>query len=171
MNKFVSEYTNEKYQIGCTGSTIIVKQTETKVVIDKIKFPYGYFGTFVSGQDVFIAKSTAGYLLKYIIQTKEKTKIRTSNVTQDGGFAICPWNNLFFNIEMNKNGFQIAAYNIDNFQIETTIPIRGDIANVYDIEFDHYPIWYISLSYSIKGQVKRAIIMMHGYDYVEKKDE
>ena len=58
MNKYVSVYTNDKYQVGCTGSTIIVKQTKTKLEIDRIKFPYGYFGTLVSGQDIFIAKST-----------------------------------------------------------------------------------------------------------------
>lgn len=170
MNKYVSVYTNDKYQVGCTGSTIIVKQTKTKLEIDRIKFPYGYFGTLVSGQDIFIAKSTTGYLLKYNIQTKERTKIRTSSATQDGGFAICPWKNQFYNVEMNTNGFHIAVYDIDNFQIETTIPIRGDIANVYDIEFERKPIWYISLSYSINGRIKRAIIKMYDYDFVEIRE-
>ena len=71
---------------------------------------------------------------------------------------------------MNTNGFHIAVYDIDNFQIETTIPIRGDIANVYDIEFERKPIWYISLSYSINGRIKRAIIKMYDYDFVEIRE-
>lgn len=170
MRKNVSEYTNGKYQINCTGNTIIVIQTESKEEVDRFKFPYGYFGTFVSDQDIFIAKSTAGYLLKYNVLTKETKKIHTSGTTQDGGFAICPWENHFYNIEINSNGFQIAVYDIESFQQDTTIPIKGDVANVYDVEFESYPIWYVSLSYSINGRIKKAIVKMSGYDSVEIRE-
>lgn len=170
MKKYVSEYTNGKYQIGCTGNTIIVKQTESKGEFDRIKFPYGYFGTFVPDQDIFIAKSTAGYLLKYNLPTKETKKIHISGMTQDGGFAICPWKKQFYNIEMNTNGFQIAVYDIESFQLDTTIPIKGEVANVYDIEFESNPIWYISFSYSNIGRVKKAIVKMRGYDSAEIRE-
>ena len=68
MRKFISEYKNSRYKVGCTGGTVIVIDMETNEVIDKIKVPYCYCGTFVGDRDIFIAKSTAGYLLKYDTQ-------------------------------------------------------------------------------------------------------
>lgn len=109
MRKFISEYNNGRYKVGCTGGTVIVIDMETNEVIDKIKVPYCYCGTFVGDRDIFIAKSTAGYLLKYDIKAKETTRIRPSTITQDGGFTVCPWDSRFYNVEMTKKGFQMRS--------------------------------------------------------------
>lgn len=136
MRKFISEYNNGRYKAGCTGGTVIVIDMETNEVIDKIKVPYCYCGTFVGDWNIFIAKSTAGYLLKYDIKAKEATRIRPSSLTQDGGMAVNPWNDHLYNIEMTSRGFQIAIYDAECFNAYTIIPIMLDARNVYDVEFD-----------------------------------
>lgn len=170
MRKFRSEYQNGKYKVGCTGGTVVIINSETNEIIDKIKMPYCYYGTFVNDKDVFIAKSTAGYLLKYDLKTNELTKIRTSSQTQDGGFAVCPWDNHFYNVEMCKTGFQIAIYDVDTFKIRKLVPMYGDVCNVYGIEFGDRPVWYVALSYSYQGYVRKAIAQMNEYDLVEIRD-
>ena len=172
MRKFISEYNNGRYKAGCTGGTVIVIDMETNEVIDKIKVPYCYCGTFVGDRDIFIAKSTAGYLLKYDIKAKEATRIRPSTITQDGGFAVNPWNDHLYNIEMTSRGFQIAIYDVESFKDDMIIPVEVDATNVYDVEFDKedHLAWYISLSYSLNGYVKRAIIKMRNHETVDIKD-
>lgn len=170
MRKFVSEYNNGKYRAGCTGGTVIVIDDSNDEVIDKIKLPYCYCGAFIPGRNIFIAKSTAGYLLKYDIDNKTATRIRPSSLTQDGGFAVCPWDGRFYNIEMTKTGYQISIYGIDSFKSEMTVPIKGDVNNVLEIEFDEEThLWYVSLDYTFKGRVKEAIAQMSGYDCVDYK--
>lgn len=172
MRKFISEYNNGRYKAGCTGGTVIVIDMETNEVIDKIKVPYCYCGTFVGDRDIFIAKSTAGYLLKYDIKAKEATRIRPSTITQDGGFAVNPWNDNLYNIEMTSRGFQIAIYDAECFDAFTIIPIMLDARNVYDVEFDaeKKDMWYISLSYALNGYIKNAIIKMQNSDVVNIKE-
>jgi hypothetical protein len=170
MRKFISEYNNGRYKAGCTGGTVIVIDMETNEVIDKIKVPYCYCGTFVGDRDIFIAKSTAGYLLKYDIKAKEATRIRPSTITQDGGFAVCPWDSRFYNVEMTKKGFQITVYDVDGFKPYKIVPINGEICNVDGIEFGDQPVWYVSLSYFYKGYVKYAIAKMKDYESVEIKN-
>ena len=172
MRKFISEYNNGKYKAGCTGGTVIVIDMETNEVIDKIKVPYCYCGTFVGDRDIFIAKSTAGYLLKYDIKAKEATRIRPSSLTQDGGMAVNPWNDHLYNIEMTSRGFQIAIYDAECFDAYTIIPIMLDARNVYDVEFDaeKKDMWYISLSYALNGYIKNAIIKMQNSDVVNIKE-
>ena len=172
MRKFISEYKNGRYKIGCTGGTVIVIDMETNEVIDKIKVPYCYCGTFVGDRDIFIAKSTAGYLLKYDIKAKEATRIRPSSLTQDGGMAVNPWNDHLYNIEMTSRGFQIAIYDAECFDAYTIIPIMLDARNVYDVEFDaeKKDMWYISLSYALNGYIKNAIIKMQNSDVVIIKE-
>ena len=172
MRKFISEYNNGRYKAGCTGGTVIVIDMETNEVIDKIKVPYCYCGTFVGDRDIFIAKSTAGYLLKYDIKAKEATRIRPSTITQDGGFAVCPWDSRFYNVEMTKKGFQITVYDVDRFAVDTIIPINVDATNVYEIEFDtdNNDVWYFSMSYSINGYIKRAIVKMQECDVVALRE-
>lgn len=171
MRKFISEYNNGKYKAGCTGGTVIVIDMETNEVIDKIKVPYCYCGTFVGDRDIFIAKSTAGYLLKYDIKAKEATRIRPSSLTQDGGMAVNPWNDHLYNIEMTSRGFQIAIYDAECFDAYTIIPIMLDARNVYDVEFDaeKKDMWYISL-YALNGYIKNAIIKMQNSDVVNIKE-
>lgn len=170
MRKFISEYQNGRYKAGSTGGTVIVINLETNEIIEKIKVPYCYCGTFVNDRDVFIAKSTAGYLLKYDIRTKAATRIRPSSLTQDGGFAVCPWDNRFYNVEMTKKGFQITIYDVDEFKPHKIVPINGDICNVNGIEFGDRPVWYVALSYFYKGHVKNAIAKMKDYESVEIKN-
>lgn len=170
MRKFISEYQNGRFKAGCTGGTVIVIDLETNEIIDKIKVPYCYSGTFVNDRDVFIAKSTAGYLLKYNIKTKEATRIRTSCLTQDGGFAVCPWDNRFYNVEMTKKGFQITVYDVDEFKPHLIVPINGDVRNVDGIEFSNQHIWYVALSYCYNGYVKNAIAKMKDYESIEIKN-
>lgn len=172
MRKFISEYKNGRYKAGCTGGTVIVIDMETNEVIDKIKVPYCYCGTFVGDRDIFIAKSTAGYLLKYDIKAKEATRIRPSSLTQDGGMAVNPWNDHLYNIEMTSRGFQIAIYDAECFDAYTIIPIMLDARNVYDVEFDaeKKDMWYISLSYALNGYIKNAIIKMLNSDVVSIKE-
>ena len=172
MRKFISEYNNGRYKAGCTGGTVIVIDKETNEVIDKIKVPYCYCGTFVGDRDIFIAKSTAGYLLKYDIKAKEATRIRPSSLTQDGGMAVNPWNDHLYNIEMTSRGFQIAIYDAECFDAYTIIPIMLDARNVYDVEFDaeKKDMWYISLSYALNGYIKNAIIKMQNSDVVNIKE-
>ena len=172
MRKFISEYNNGRYKAGCTGGTVIVIDMETNEVIDKIKVPYCYCGTFVGDRDIFIAKSTAGYLLKYDIKAKEATRIRPSTITQDGGFAVNPWNDYLYNIEMTSKGFQIAIYDVECFDAYNIIPIMLDARNVYDVEFDteKKDMWYISLSYALNGYIKNAIIKMQDTDAIDIKE-
>ena len=171
MRKFIGEYDNGHYKVGCTGGTVVVIDNSTKEVIDKIKLPYCYCGTFIPGRNVFIAKSTAGYLLKYDINNKSAIRVRTSSLTQDGGLSVNPWNNNLYNIEMTKSEFQIAIYDTESFKKDTVIPIEVDATNVYDLEFDEEDrfAWYISLSYSLNDYVKRAIIKLHDCDTMDIK--
>ena len=37
MRKFRSEYQNGKYKVGCTGGTVVIINSETNEIIDKIK--------------------------------------------------------------------------------------------------------------------------------------
>ena len=172
MRSFIGEYNNGKYTAGCTGGTVVIIDNSTDEVIEKIKLPYCYCGSFIANKNVFIAKSTAGYLLKYDIDNKESTRIRPSSLTQDGGFAVNPWNDHLYNIEMTSMRFQIAIYNVETFKDDMIIPLEVDATNVYDIEFDKedHLAWYISLSYSLNGYVKRAIIKMRNHETVDIKE-
>ena len=68
--------------------------------------------------------------------------------------------------------FQIAIYNVESFKDDMIIPLEVDATNVYDIEFDKedHLAWYISLSYSLNGYVKRAIIKMRNHETVDIKE-
>lgn len=172
MRSFIGEYYNGKYIAGCTGGMVVIIDNSTNKVIDKIKLPYCYCGSFIPNKNIFIAKSTAGYLLKYDIDNKESTRIRPSSLTQDGGLAVNPWNDHLYNIEMTSRGFQIAIYDVESFKDDMIIPVEVDATNVYDVEFDKEDrlAWYVSLSYSLNGYVKRAIIKIRNYETVDIKD-
>lgn len=171
MTKYICEYENEKYKVGCTGGTILIIERSTGKEIDKIKLPYISMGVFVPFHNIFIAKSTAGTLLKYDIETKETIKKRISNLTQDGGMGVCPWDGHLYNIEMTVHGFQIVIYDVNNMDIIATVPIKGDIVDVADLEFGlELPVWYVSLSYFYKGRVKNAIAKMEKYNCVGYKE-
>lgn len=172
MRSFIGEYYNGKYIAGCTGGMVVIIDNSTNEVIDKIKLPYCYCGSFIPNKNIFIAKSTAGYLLKYDIDNKESTRIRPSSLTQDGGLAVNPWNEYLYNIEMTSKEFQIAIYDAECFDAYTIIPIMLDARNVYDVEFDaeKKDMWYISLSYALNGYIKNAIIKMQNSDVVNIKE-
>lgn len=171
MNTFVSEYNNGKYRIGCSGGSLFVYSSTNNVMIDQIKLPYVYYGTFVLEYDVFIAKSTAGYLYRYDLINKTLEHLMISKSIQDGGFAICPWDKCFYNIEITPLGHQISKYDVMSFQRLEIIPIKGDIANAYDLEFDDDShAWFILLSYSYNGRIKRAVVKMDNSDCVGIRD-
>lgn len=171
MRSFIGGYNNGKYIAGCTGGMVVIIDNSTNEVIDKIKLPYCYCGSFIPNKNIFIAKSTAGYLLKYDIDNKESTRIRPSSLTQDGGMAVNPWNDHLYNIEMTSRGFQIAIYDVESFKDDMIIPLEVDATNVYDVEFDKEDrlAWYVSLSYSLNGYVKRAIIKLHDCETIDIK--
>lgn len=171
MRSFIGGYNNGKYIAGCTGGMVVIVDNSTNEVIDKIKLPYCYCGSFIPNKNIFIAKSTAGYLLKYDIDNKESTRIRPSSLTQDGGMAVNPWNDHLYNIEMTSRGFQIAIYDVESFKADMIIPVEVDATNVYDVEFDNEDrlAWYVSLSYSLNGYVKRAIIKLHDCETIDIK--
>lgn len=171
MTKYICEYENEEYKVGCTGGTIMILEKNTGKVIDKIKLPYISMGVFVPLQNIFISKSTNGTLLKYDIETKEIIKVRTSKLTQDGSMGVCPWDGHIYNIEMTVQGFRITVYDVNTMHIITTVPIRGDIVDVSDLEFGlESPVWYVSLSYFYKGRVKNSIAKMENYDCVSYRE-
>ena len=171
MTKYICEYGNEEYKVGCTGGTIIILEKNTGKVIDKIKLPYISMGVLVPFQRIFIAKSTDGILLKYDIETKEIIKKRTSKLTQDGGMGLCPWDGHLYNVEMTEQGFRITVYDVNTMQIITNVPIRGDIVDVSDLEFGlESSVWYVALSYFYKGRVKNSIAKMENYNCVSYRE-
>lgn len=161
MANIFSEYRNQDYKVNCTGQAIIIYEAETGKVQNRIRIPYVYYGFFIPDSNIFIAKSISGFLVKCDLNSSKVNKMKLNDLTQDGGFALCPWNNHLYNIEAIPNGYQISVYDVESFNKVETIPIKGDVSMVYDIEFDsRKPIWYVSLSYSYNGRIRNAIAKM-----------
>lgn len=174
MTRFYSEYQINDLHIGCTGQTVIAYNSITEQEVFSYKIPYVYEGMFVPGMDAFIVKSTKGYLVRIDLKTEEIVKIRVSKSVQDGGYAICPWDLCLYNVEQIKGLFQIAIYDTKNLVMKDIIPIKGNIINVFDVEFDcSEQTWYLSLSYMYdlyQNVTKHAVVKMKDKELVEVRN-
>ena len=106
MKKFWGYYDNGEYRIGCNGSAIYVYDRNNNELIRYKDIPYVYVGAFKPGTNIFIAKSTEGYLAVYDLDQDElKKKIAITRIgAQDEGFAFSPDGVFFYNIESASNG-------------------------------------------------------------------
>lgn len=92
MRKVWGYCSNDRYTIGCNGTSVYICDKDDNELAVFKDAPYTYRAKFKPGTNVLAAKSTAGYLLFYDLdQLKLVKKIKTAKIgSQDDGFIFTP---------------------------------------------------------------------------------
>lgn len=140
MRKFWGFYDNGKYRVGCNGSTIYVYDQENNELAKFKDIPYAYVGDFQPETNIFVAKSTAGFLAVYDLdEMKLVKKIKITRIeAQDEGFAFSPDGKYFYNIEkpVRSTDTQLAVYRTSDYEKEKILFEENDRMFLTAIEFD-----------------------------------
>ncbi|MDE6780008.1 MAG: hypothetical protein K2J40_00920 [Ruminococcus sp.] len=125
MRKFWGFYKNESYNVGCSGGTVYIYDsngTELKKFRD---FPYAYKAAFMPDSNIIAVKSTAGYIGFYDLEKLSliKKHIVTRRGAQDEGFVFSSDGKFFYNIEkpILSTQTQLGIYETASFNKINTL--------------------------------------------------
>ena len=140
MRKFWGLYKNDKFIVGCNGSTVYVYDTDWQELVRFKDFPYAYNGAFKPGSNVIAVKSTEGYLGFYDLDSLSLIKkiVVTRIGAQDEGFAFSKDGRLFYNIEkpVYSTRTQLGIYETTTYSKIQTLFENDTKMVLNDLEFD-----------------------------------
>jgi hypothetical protein len=151
MKDFWGFVKNEKYSIGCTGQTTYVYDAASKEIAKFKEIKYAYEPMFCPCKNMFVVKSTDGWLAFYSLDTMQLLKkVHFSKVgAQDEGFCFSPDGRYLFNIEkpVTSIATELAIYETDSFQILRRL-FQGERTIVIShIEYDSEKSAYFVLGF------------------------
>ena len=166
MRNFWSYISNGEYSVGCTGQTVYLYDKDNNEIAKFKDLKYAYTTMISPNGKIFVVKSTEGRLAVYSLETFSLIKkFRFSKLGgQDGGFCFSPNGELFFNIELHKDGSYtvISVYDATDFTLINQCILSKDILFINHIEFDTSTYTYYVLG--SKVDVDKDI----GYGFVAK---
>ncbi len=140
MRKFWGTCNNEKYLIGCNGSTIYVYDKAENELAKFKDANYVYRAKFIPKTNILVAKSTAGLLVIYDLDKLKLIKkiTVTRRGAQDEGFLITPDGKYLYNIEkpLYSTKTQLTIYDTLNFNAIKTLFNSDDKFVLQNLEFD-----------------------------------
>lgn len=142
MRSFWGFYDNRTYHVGCNGSTVYIYDQKNKELGRFQDIKHAYAGVFQPNTNIFVVKSTEGFLAVYDLDRMELQKIIvvTRIGAQDEGFAFSPDGKYFFNIEKPFHSFstQLTVYRTTDYEIAKVL-LYDDKSMVLDsLEFDEF---------------------------------
>lgn len=145
--KFWGYIKSEKYAIGCTGQTTYVYDAAGNEIAKFKDIIYAYKPMFCPKKNIFVVKSTAGWLAFYSLDTMQllrKVHFSKNIGAQDEGFCFSPDGKYLFNIEkpVSDLATELVIYETVNFQVIHRL-FQGERTLVlshieYDAEKDAY---------------------------------
>lgn len=140
MRNFWGLYDNGIYRVGCNGATIYVYDQDNRELGRFKDIPYAYCGTFQPGTNIFVAKSTEGYLAFYDLDRMELLKkiIITRIGAQDSGFTFSLDGAYFYNIEcpICSTRTQLTVYRTIDYEVQQVLFKENTDMFLWEMEFD-----------------------------------
>lgn len=123
MKNFWSFTGNDKFNIGCTGSTVYIYDKNNKELAKFKDINYAYSSLISPDGDILTIKSTDGKLAIYSLETMSLIKkFRFSKVDgcQDENSVFSADGKLFYNIEHHGDSCKTALsiYNTESFELK-----------------------------------------------------
>jgi len=120
MRKFVGQAETEKYKVGCTGQTVYLYDASGAELAKFKDIKYGYMPLFSPDKDLFVVKSTGGWMAAYSAGRKcliKKWPLK-EKASQDDGFCFSPDGKFLYNIERASGSVatELAVYETENWQ-------------------------------------------------------
>lgn len=140
---FVSLITNDQYQIGCTGQTMVLLDASGKELAKFRDMPYAYYTAFHPSDEIAAVFSNTGIMAIYSLSERRLiTKFRVSAVkdTQtDRVPCFSPDGNYLYHIEGRKGdglNSRLSVYSTADYQPVLRL-FEKEPRNVFDcMEFD-----------------------------------
>lgn len=141
MKKFWGYSKNEKFAIGCTGQTTYVYDADGNEIAKFKDIAYVYTPMFCPNKNVFVLKSTDGWLAFYSLDTMEllkKVHFAKNIGAQDEGFCFSPDGRYLFNIEKPVSSLftELVVYETENYQVIHRLFQGEQISVLSHIEYD-----------------------------------
>ena len=141
MKKFWCYISNDKYSVGCTGQTVYVYDKDGNELAKFKDIKYGYTAIFSPTDNIFVVKSTVGYLAVYSLsELKLIKRIKFSKIdsSQDDGFCFSADGKYFYNIERHVASYNsaLATYDTVTFDRISLYLDDNDYVNPSFIECD-----------------------------------
>ncbi len=140
MKNFWGVCSNGNFFVGCNGRTVYIFDKSQNEIAKFRDAPYVYKAKFIPDTNILIAKSTAGFLVVYDLDTLSLIKkITASRIgAQDEGFAITPDGKYLYNIEkpMLSTKTQLTIYDTSDFHVVKTLFNNDDKTVLDNLEFD-----------------------------------
>lgn len=155
MKQFWGYIKNDKFAIGCTGQTTYVYDADGNEIAKFKDVVYAYIPMFCPNKNIFVVKSTNGWLAFYSLDTMallKKVHFAKNVGAQDEGFCFSPEGRYLFNIEkpISSVATEIAVYETEYFQVVHRL-FQGEQIMVLDhIEYDAEEASYFILGF-IRG--------------------
>lgn len=141
MKKFWGYIKNEKFAIGCTGQTTYVYDADGNEIAKFKDIVYAYTPMFCPNKNIFVVKSTDGWLAFYSLDTVallKKVHFAKNIGAQDEGFCFSPDGRYLFNIEkpVNSLATELVVYETENYQVKQRLFQGEQIMVLSHIEYD-----------------------------------
>jgi len=156
VKKFWGYIKNEKFALGCTGQTTYVYDVDGNELAKFKDIKYAYTPMFCPNKNIFVVKSTDGWLAFYSLDTMallKKVHFAKNIGAQDEGLCFSPDGKYLYNIEkpISSLATEIAIYETENFQVIHRL-FQGEQILVLDhIEYDAEEASYFVLGF-IRGE-------------------
>lgn len=151
MKNFWGYIKNEKYGIGCTGQTTYVYDAAGEEISKFKDINYAYIPMFCPNKNMFVVKSTDGWLAFYSLDAMRLLKkVRFSKVGgQDEGLCFSPDGRYLFNIEkpITSVATELIVYETENFQIQQRLFQDERTVVLSHIEYDPESAAYFALGF------------------------
>ncbi len=140
MRKIVGFCENTKFNVGLTGSVMYVFDKEDNILAEFKGNKYAYRGSFKPSTNIFMIKSTDGYLRFYDLD--ELQEIKNIHITkrgaQDNGFAFSPDGKLLYNISNPVSNLetQLDIYDTETFELKETLFDTDKKLVINHLEYD-----------------------------------
>lgn len=155
MKNFWGFVKNEKYAIGCTGLTTYVFDGAGNEIAKFKDIIYAYTPMFCPGKNMFVVKSTDGWLAFYSLDTMQLLKkVHFSKIgAQDEGLCFSPDGRYLYNIEkpVTSTETEIAIYETDSFHIQRRLFQGERTIHINHIEYDSEKSAYFVLGFCRGG--------------------
>lgn len=147
MKKFWGTCNNDKYNVGCNGTSVYIYDKDNKELKVFKDAPYTYRAKFKPNTNILVAKSTAGFLLIYDLdKLKLIKKISTAKIgSQDDGFAFSKDGKYLYNIErpIYSTKTRLTIYDMEDFNIIKTLFENDKKIVLKNLELDNNDICYL----------------------------
>lgn len=139
MRRFWGYYDNGTYRVGCNGATVYVYDQNNRELAKFKDIPYAYAGAFQPGTNVFVVKSTEGFLAVYDLDKLEL--LRKSKPNREGGdegFSFTPDGNWLYNIEHPFTSLrtQLTKYSTSDYSVPRVLFADAEQMFLEALEFD-----------------------------------